>query len=65
MADAAREHGRAHAADDVARDLLDLAGIDVKKGLGGSGGGPKTNGANGTSTSVKIRLDDGPGKGVS
>ncbi len=29
MADAAREHGRPHAANDVARDLLSLAGISI------------------------------------
>lgn len=30
MADAAREHGRPRAADDIARDLLELAGIGVR-----------------------------------
>ncbi len=31
MADAAREHGRPRAAEDVAKDLLDLAGISVRR----------------------------------
>ncbi len=43
MADAARHHGQPHAADDIARDLLALAGIPAKKKR------EATNGANGTS----------------
>ena len=46
MADAAREHGRPHAAEDIARDLLQLAGIVPKKR-----DEPKKNGAaNGSSS---------------
>ena len=45
MADAAREHGRPRAAEDIAKDLLDLAGISAKK----SQDAAKKNGAtNGT-----------------
>jgi len=46
MADAAREHGRPRAAEDVAKDLLALAGVSVRK----PGDPPKRNGAtNGSS----------------
>lgn len=41
MADAAREHGRPHAAEDIAKDLLALAGVGQKKVAEAS----KTNGA--------------------
>lgn len=41
MADAAREHGRPHAAEDIAKDLLALAGVGQKK----VAEAPKTNGA--------------------
>lgn len=41
MADAAREHGRPHAAEDIAKDLLALAGVGQKKAAEAS----KTNGA--------------------
>jgi UDP-N-acetylglucosamine--N-acetylmuramyl-(pentapeptide) pyrophosphoryl-undecaprenol N-acetylglucosamine transferase len=58
MADAAREHGRPHAAEDVARDLLELAGIGVRRSAT-----PKKNGANGTSS--RIKLDDVQRKGAS
>ncbi|MBX3261688.1 MAG: undecaprenyldiphospho-muramoylpentapeptide beta-N-acetylglucosaminyltransferase [Labilithrix sp.] len=51
MADAAREHGRPHAAEDVARDLLALARISVKK----SAPPPPTNGAtNGGSSRFRV-----------
>jgi hypothetical protein len=49
MADAAREHGRPHAAEDIARDLLQLAGISTKKPA------EKKNGAaNGSSSRFRI-----------
>lgn len=47
MAEAAREHGRPHAARDVAKDLLALAGVPLRKEK------KTTNGANGAS--VRIR----------
>lgn len=53
MASAAREHGRPHAAEDIARDLLGLAGIPVKPKS-------KANGTNGSSTRIS-----GVGKEVS
>lgn len=46
MASRAREHGRPSAADDIARDLLALARISMKKTR--TNGGGKTNGASGT-----------------
>lgn len=49
MADAAREHGRPHAADDIAKDLLALAGIGLKKRSE-----HKTNGATNGSSQFKI-----------
>lgn len=55
MAHAAREHGRPHAARDIAKDLLSLAGIKIEKKetppakVNGSG----ANGSNGSS--MKIR----------
>jgi UDP-N-acetylglucosamine--N-acetylmuramyl-(pentapeptide) pyrophosphoryl-undecaprenol N-acetylglucosamine transferase len=50
MADAAREHGRPHAAEDIAKDLLALAGIGLKKQVPN-----KTNGAtNGSSSHFKV-----------
>ncbi|MBX3208289.1 MAG: undecaprenyldiphospho-muramoylpentapeptide beta-N-acetylglucosaminyltransferase [Labilithrix sp.] len=55
MADAAREHGRPRAAEDVARDLLDLAGIAPTKSAappappGGLGAGEKNGATNGSS----------------
>ena len=46
MADGARDHGRPRAAEDIARDLLDLAGIALKE----QDDKPKRNGAmNGSS----------------
>lgn len=49
MADAAREHGRPRAAEDIARDLLQLAGIPAKKPA------EKKNGAaNGSSSRFQI-----------
>jgi UDP-N-acetylglucosamine--N-acetylmuramyl-(pentapeptide) pyrophosphoryl-undecaprenol N-acetylglucosamine transferase len=60
MADIARGHGRPNAADDVARDLLELAGISLRR----AGETPKKNGAtNGTSS--HFRIDDHSRKGVS
>ena len=47
MASAAREHGRPHAAEDIARDLLGLAGIAVKPKS-------KANGSNGSSTRMRV-----------
>jgi UDP-N-acetylglucosamine--N-acetylmuramyl-(pentapeptide) pyrophosphoryl-undecaprenol N-acetylglucosamine transferase len=58
MAEAAREHGRPHAAEDVARDLLHLAGIALRRMPAA-----KTNGANGAS--VTIKLEGLERKGVS
>lgn len=53
MADAAREHGRPRAAEDVARDLLDLAGISVRRPTEPR----KTNGAtNGSSSRFAIAV---------
>lgn len=46
MASAARDHGRPHAAEDIARDLLALAGIAPKP--------KKTNGVNGSSTRMRV-----------
>jgi UDP-N-acetylglucosamine--N-acetylmuramyl-(pentapeptide) pyrophosphoryl-undecaprenol N-acetylglucosamine transferase len=53
MASAARDHGRPHAAEDIARDLLGLAGIAAKPKS-------KANGTNGSSPRVS-----GVGKEVS
>jgi UDP-N-acetylglucosamine--N-acetylmuramyl-(pentapeptide) pyrophosphoryl-undecaprenol N-acetylglucosamine transferase len=51
MADAAREHGRPHAAEDIARDLLELAGIAAKTPL------EKKNGAtNGSSSRFRVAM---------
>lgn len=47
MASAAREHGRPHAAEDIARDLLGLAGIAAKPRS-------KANGTNGSSTRIRV-----------
>jgi hypothetical protein len=47
MADAAREHGRPHAAADVARDLLELARIARKPAV------DPAKRTNGTSTNVR------------
>ncbi len=46
MASAARSHGRPHAADDVAKDLLALAGLTRRKASPHG----KTNGSNGSAT---------------
>ena len=57
MADAARDHGRPHAAEDIAKDLLGMAGIGLRKPS------EKKNGAtNGSSSSFRI---SSPGKAVS
>lgn len=64
MADAAREHGRPLAADDIAKDLLDLARIAVKKAPPAN----KKNGAtNGSSSRLKVTMPESSGgpKGVS
>jgi UDP-N-acetylglucosamine--N-acetylmuramyl-(pentapeptide) pyrophosphoryl-undecaprenol N-acetylglucosamine transferase len=54
MADAAREHGRPHAAEDIAKDLLGLAGIGLKKRVEP----PKTNGAtNGSSLRIDLQKE--------
>jgi UDP-N-acetylglucosamine--N-acetylmuramyl-(pentapeptide) pyrophosphoryl-undecaprenol N-acetylglucosamine transferase len=53
MADAARDHGRPHAAEDVAKDLISLAGVAASPGKKHS---PKKNGATNGSSS-RIRLD--------
>jgi UDP-N-acetylglucosamine--N-acetylmuramyl-(pentapeptide) pyrophosphoryl-undecaprenol N-acetylglucosamine transferase len=47
MASAARDHGRPHAAEDIARDLLGLAGIAAK---------PKSrsNGTNGSEARIRV-----------
>lgn len=50
MADAAREHGRPHAARDIARDLLELAGIRAKTS---SDPVKHTNGASGRMRAAK------------
>jgi UDP-N-acetylglucosamine--N-acetylmuramyl-(pentapeptide) pyrophosphoryl-undecaprenol N-acetylglucosamine transferase len=47
MATAARDHGRPHAAEDVARDLLGLAGIAARPRS-------KSNGSNGSSTRIRV-----------
>ena len=49
MADAAREHGRPHAAEDIAKDLLALAGIGLKKRPEAKNGA-----TNGSSSHAKI-----------
>lgn len=49
MADAARAHGKPHAAEEVARDLLGLAGIPKKK----------TSGMNGSSSRIRIEHEKG------
>jgi UDP-N-acetylglucosamine--N-acetylmuramyl-(pentapeptide) pyrophosphoryl-undecaprenol N-acetylglucosamine transferase len=54
MANAAREHGRPHAAEDIAKDLLALAGIGLKKRpTEPTNGHHKTNG----SSQMKIGVD--------
>jgi UDP-N-acetylglucosamine--N-acetylmuramyl-(pentapeptide) pyrophosphoryl-undecaprenol N-acetylglucosamine transferase len=64
MANAAREHGRPHAADDVARDLLELAGISIVKGPAARTGGPgRKNGA--TNGSSHFKVDGFERKGAS
>jgi UDP-N-acetylglucosamine--N-acetylmuramyl-(pentapeptide) pyrophosphoryl-undecaprenol N-acetylglucosamine transferase len=55
MADAARAHGRPHAANDIATDLLALAGIPIGT-VGGKKRGSKENGA--TNGSSKFRVTD-------
>lgn len=52
MAHAAREHGRPHAARDIAKDLLSLAGIKIEKTAEPPHG--KTNGST-NGSSVKLR----------
>jgi UDP-N-acetylglucosamine--N-acetylmuramyl-(pentapeptide) pyrophosphoryl-undecaprenol N-acetylglucosamine transferase len=59
MANVAREHGRPHAAEDVARDLLELAGIPIRRdGVHATDGTrtPKQNGAT-NGTSAHFRAD--------
>lgn len=51
MADAAREHGRPHAAEDIAKDLLSLARIGLK-----TRSEPKNGATNGSSSHAKIDL---------
>lgn len=58
MANAAREHGKPQAADEIARDLLALAGI----GLGKIAPKSKTNGS---SAHVRIEPMNGSNRGVS
>ena len=44
MADAANGHGRPHAAADIARDLLELAGVSpraARNGARSNGSGPR------------------------
>jgi UDP-N-acetylglucosamine--N-acetylmuramyl-(pentapeptide) pyrophosphoryl-undecaprenol N-acetylglucosamine transferase len=61
MADAAREHGRPRAAEDVAKDLLELAGIPAKKHDEPS---KKNGAANGSSLKFHhIIIDRGPERG--
>jgi UDP-N-acetylglucosamine--N-acetylmuramyl-(pentapeptide) pyrophosphoryl-undecaprenol N-acetylglucosamine transferase len=54
MADAARDHGRPRAADDVAKDLLSLAGISFRKAQEP----PKKNGATNGSSRFRIHESD-------
>lgn len=56
IANAARDHGKPHAADDIARDLLALAGIGLKK----TPSPPMTNGS-----SPHIRISGFGNRGVS
>ena len=51
MADAAKSHGRPHAAEDIAKDLLALAGIGLKKPPTPS----PTNGASNGSSRFKVK----------
>lgn len=51
MADAAKDHGRPHAAEDIAKDLLALAGIGLKKPPTPS----PTNGASNGSSRFKVK----------
>jgi UDP-N-acetylglucosamine--N-acetylmuramyl-(pentapeptide) pyrophosphoryl-undecaprenol N-acetylglucosamine transferase len=60
MARTAREHGHPQAAHDVARDLLSLAGIQLKP----KAAPPKTNGSS-TNGSSSIKLPVSSSKGVS
>lgn len=53
MAAAARQHGRPHAADDIAKDLLDLAGVPLALRRPPSNPGQtKKNGTNGSSSRI-------------
>ncbi len=56
MADAAREHGRPRAAEDVAKDLLDLAGISARKpsATAPHGEGDKNGATNGSSSRFAV-----------
>jgi UDP-N-acetylglucosamine--N-acetylmuramyl-(pentapeptide) pyrophosphoryl-undecaprenol N-acetylglucosamine transferase len=75
MANAAREHGRARAAKDIAKDLLRLAGIPIQRpsgadpsesdepatGPGGAAGaGKKNHGTNGSSSRIMVTTADPP-----
>jgi hypothetical protein len=51
MALRAREHGRPHAAADVAKDLLSLAGIPLRRA---PAPGRETNGASTASTRMRV-----------
>jgi UDP-N-acetylglucosamine--N-acetylmuramyl-(pentapeptide) pyrophosphoryl-undecaprenol N-acetylglucosamine transferase len=63
MAAAAREHGHPHAAQDIARDLLALAGIKASKATSASAKMPPpkplngANGANGSSMHIRVAKD--------
>lgn len=56
MADAARAHGRPHAAEDIARDLLELAGISRRKQALQA---EKKNGVTNGSSRFKVAADGG------
>jgi UDP-N-acetylglucosamine--N-acetylmuramyl-(pentapeptide) pyrophosphoryl-undecaprenol N-acetylglucosamine transferase len=65
MAESARAFGRPHAADDIARDLLDLAQLDARLvTIAAPRTGSKANGSNGTNGASKPFSMAGP-KGVS
>lgn len=55
MADASREHGRPNAAEEIAKDLLGLAGISVRPSSSGSKDGALVNGS-----SSRLRVDPNP-----
>jgi UDP-N-acetylglucosamine--N-acetylmuramyl-(pentapeptide) pyrophosphoryl-undecaprenol N-acetylglucosamine transferase len=57
MADAAREHGRPHAAEEIARDLLDLAGISASRPSPKKSTEPEAGKTNGSS---KFKIEIAP-----